>query len=50
MFSHGLDYGLMSILNVELMFLPMSERNLSSGPATGTPVAYIFFSDEICEV
>ena len=43
MFSHGLDYGLMSILSVELMFLPMSERNLTSGPATGTPVAYVFF-------
>ena len=31
MFSHGLDYGLMSILSVEL-FIPMSERNLTSGP------------------
>ena len=45
MFSHGLDYGLMSILSVELMFLPMSERNLTSGPATGTPVAYVFLQD-----
>ena len=25
------------------MFLPMSERKFTSGPATGTPVAYVFF-------
>ena len=53
MFSHGLDYGLMSGLDVytgvELMFLPMSERNLTSGPATGTPVAYVFFSVEFVQ-
>ena len=32
----------MCILSVELMFLLLSECNFTSGPAAGTPVAYVF--------